>query len=452
MKADFDCHFFIRSPLPEIVKEIEESGAVIHILKDDQSYPEEAKRLSNTLSGQEIVVLDGYQFDTSYQLQIKSKGSKLVCIDDIFSFHFAADVIINHAGGLDKKDYSREPFSKLCLGPEFAILRRPFWNSRKPGPGEKKEEIFVCLGGADVNNDTVKILELLEEKKVHLLCNVVVGAAYPHIDDLLTLSASSSLNIQVVRAANVEQIIGLMRTCNYAICAPSTVSYEYLTTGGELYTQLTADNQQHVFRFFRETGLGFLAEEFPVLEQDRIIHSKKQQDFYFDGKSHLRLRKIFSSLSNEYMFGIRRAKETDRELLFQWVNEKEVRKSSLNSALISFSDHSSWFSEKLNSDRSYIYIIEREGNNVGQARFDLDENGHTAFIDYSIAREHRGNGWAEPLMRVSCRSFLNDHRRPISLAAIVKTENMASCRVFEQLDFVAEEKVEQGQRCYIYKL
>ena len=37
----------------------------------------------NKLTGDEIVVLDGYQFDSNYQKEIKNKESKLVCIDDV---------------------------------------------------------------------------------------------------------------------------------------------------------------------------------------------------------------------------------------------------------------------------------------------------------------------------------------------------------------------------------
>lgn len=48
----------------------------------------------NTLTGSETVVLDNYYFNTDYQKQIKQKGCKLVCIDDLADKHFVADLVI----------------------------------------------------------------------------------------------------------------------------------------------------------------------------------------------------------------------------------------------------------------------------------------------------------------------------------------------------------------------
>ena len=36
------------------------------------------------LSGDSLVVVDGYHFNTAYQKRIKAIGSKLICIDDLF--------------------------------------------------------------------------------------------------------------------------------------------------------------------------------------------------------------------------------------------------------------------------------------------------------------------------------------------------------------------------------
>ena len=87
-------------------------------------------------------------YATEYQQQIKDKGCKLVCIDDIHDKHYVADVVINHAPGLDKNNFSVEPYTKLCLGLDYVLLRKPFLE--KPIAANKEikyNKVFICFGG-----------------------------------------------------------------------------------------------------------------------------------------------------------------------------------------------------------------------------------------------------------------------------------------------------------------
>jgi spore coat polysaccharide biosynthesis predicted glycosyltransferase SpsG len=45
--------------------------------------------------------------------------------------HFVADAVINHAGGIEASRYSVEPYTQLCLGPAYALLRKPFIEAAK---------------------------------------------------------------------------------------------------------------------------------------------------------------------------------------------------------------------------------------------------------------------------------------------------------------------------------
>ena len=73
-----------------------------------------------------MVVIDGYQFDTEYQQKVKKSGASLVCLDDLHNQHFVADIIINHAPGVDPGKYSAEPYTQYLLGPSYALLRPAF--------------------------------------------------------------------------------------------------------------------------------------------------------------------------------------------------------------------------------------------------------------------------------------------------------------------------------------
>src|SRR5215472_8000900 len=97
LKGDFEVYFYTRATSEPILEGVKKYCVGVFILNDAISYEEEAVQWIKPLKGDEIVVLDGYDFITYYQQKIKDKGSKLVCIDDIHACHFVADALINHA-------------------------------------------------------------------------------------------------------------------------------------------------------------------------------------------------------------------------------------------------------------------------------------------------------------------------------------------------------------------
>src|SRR5690606_30136060 len=179
----------------------------------------EAQMLADKyLSGEEIVVLDGYHFQTEYQRIIKNTGCKLVCIDDIHAYHFVADAVINHAPGLISDKYSGESCTKYFLGLKYALLRKPF----RTLPNEKnyqnrQENVFICLGGADPYNDTLKVVKRCESAGILNTFYVVIGPAYNFKDELYEYVKSSKLDIELLFNVSAEKIAQCMQRCKYAI-------------------------------------------------------------------------------------------------------------------------------------------------------------------------------------------------------------------------------------------
>ena len=108
LKDSFKIHFYTRANTEAIIENIKNYSDNVFTLSDAISYTEESSQWISVLDGNETVVLDGYNFDTNYQQQVKAKGSKLVCIDDIHAYPFVADAVINHAPGIKKERYSAD--------------------------------------------------------------------------------------------------------------------------------------------------------------------------------------------------------------------------------------------------------------------------------------------------------------------------------------------------------
>lgn len=127
-------------------------------------------------------------------------------------------------------------------------------------------------------------------------------------------------------------------------------------------------------------------------------------------------------------FILREANEDDVKLLFNWVNENEVRANSISQKLISWEDHLKWFNEKINSPVTKIFILVYNTNPVGQIR--IDKKDSRLEIDYSIDKVFRGKGFGKKIVSLLLKKFDKDRFR-----AIVKKENQASVSIFTVLGF-----------------
>jgi UDP-2,4-diacetamido-2,4,6-trideoxy-beta-L-altropyranose hydrolase len=145
-------------------------------------------------------------------------------------------------------------------------------------------------------------------------------------------------------------------------------------------------------------------------------------------------RRVVSALRDEAGVHLRRAREDDCKLLFDWANDIEVRSAAFSSAPITWESHVAWFSGKLHAGRSFIWIAEdAEGSAVGQIRFDIREDSE-AEVDVSIARTRRGQGFAHALIRLGSNLFLQESDCKL-VHAFVKETNDASARAFERAGF-----------------
>ncbi|MGI8952502.1 MAG: UDP-2,4-diacetamido-2,4,6-trideoxy-beta-L-altropyranose hydrolase [Chitinophagaceae bacterium] len=296
LKNNLDCYFYTRKTSKQIIDDIQKYFISVTQLTDNISYDEEAATWISNLNGNEIVVLDGYNFDTKYQSAIKSKGCKLVCVDDIFAYHFVADVVINHAPDILGEQYSVEPYTKLFLGTDYVLLKKCFLQQatlQKRKFNFNTSPILICLGGADPQNITMKILQevknIFPEKKIFM----VAGAGYQFKDELQQLCESEK-NISVFINISSQKLINLMESAHIAITSASTIALEYVCVKGNLFLIQTANNQTHLYKSLIEKHCAY-----PF----KLLHEKYNSNVFIenqlkliDGKSSERILKFFVDL------------------------------------------------------------------------------------------------------------------------------------------------------------
>ena len=441
---DFDCLFIIRDPLLTLSIQIKETCEMVVIPSHISKENEAVYLVENCFSEEDIVVLDGYHFGTVYQQVIKNNGNLLVCIDDIHDYHFVADMVINHAGGISVDDYSTEIYTQMLLGPKYALLRPDFRHSsteiQKDGAS-----CFICMGGADPNNATSIIVKDCLDSDRFSQINVVIGGGYLFKDQLFEEVENYNFPINIHSQLRADEMVRLMQKCNYAVSSPSTVAYEYLSQGGVLFLYLIADNQKDLLSYLTKSCLAFEYDgEFNV-DDESITEVLQNQSKIFDRDQASRLRNAFRFLSAE----IRLAELQDLDLVYEWANDPVVRNNSYQSSEIPYESHVEWFTNKIGSPSCVYYILQMGDVAIGQIRFDLE--GHTATINYSVDSNYREKGVSKILLRKGIAAFLNQNEET-EIVGYVKKGNIASMKSFQSIGtFIEEEVLESDSYRFIYK-
>lgn len=236
LKQDFDCTMFTQSPTEYQLNEAKEICPIVALPADSSKFG----KFLEYLQGDEIVVLDNYFYDTDYQRAIKSKGCKLVCIDDMHDRHFVADYIINSAPDVNASRYDVVPQTQLHLGLDFIMMRKPFRQAtRKTYHSHLRKSIFVCFGGSDEHDLTYSACKVLLQH-TDLPIHAVVGGHYNGLDRLQSLDPS---RLSIHQNLNAQQMVGLMSEAVFAVVPLSTTFYETCCTRTPVITGYNADNQ-----------------------------------------------------------------------------------------------------------------------------------------------------------------------------------------------------------------
>lgn len=228
LKDDFDCTFFTVEPTPYQVSEMER-------VCPWQSLPQ-ATALDdflNLLGGDEIVVLDNYFYTTDYQRRVRGKGCKLVVTDDMHNQHNVADVVISH-GQSDSTLFDVEPYTRLCLGFDWVLLRRPFLEVVPP---MERTHITICFGGSDQYDLTGKYIRMLKSSGIDAPIVAVVGDGYSPLQPRVE-------GVDYRSRLSADQMSQLFRTSTIVVCSASSVSFEAFACDAKVAAGWYVDNQE----------------------------------------------------------------------------------------------------------------------------------------------------------------------------------------------------------------
>lgn len=427
--------FAIQEPIQDLIDILKKVvNEVILLPFSEPSSPAFLTELGPSLTGREIVVLDGYHFDTEYEENLKTLALATVSIDDIPSRHFVSDLVFNFCGSLTANDYSKEFYTQLFTGLRYVFLRPPFLHH--PALNKKfNNRLFLNMGGSDSGNETLKIINELIKVDLFEEIEVVVGNQYAHLTSLENIQIRNS-SIMINQGLTAEEMFNCMNRCAVAIVPPSTVALEFLSTGGLVFLYQTASNQSLQKKYLIENKLAFDYSSFKSTELSEPLfqQSLNLQKKSFDGESISRVQKVFNDLELSCRLSLRSITSGDSEQCFNWANDPEVRKHSYSTGSIDWSDHVKWFDKKMADPNCFYFIAEIADNPVGQIRFDFLKDEEAFQISYLLDQNWRGKGLGYYLITKGVQK-LNQLTPLKKVIGQVQKTNEASLKAFQKAGF-----------------
>lgn len=397
------------------------------------------------------VVVDGYHFGADYQRGLGAAGLKVLFVDDYgHSQHYSADVVLNQNLSSSGKLYSnRESWTRLLLGPRYALLRREFnaWRDWERRILPNCHRVLVTMGGSDERNVTATVIKgLCTAALKDLEATVLVGGSNPHLKELQGI-ARGAPTIKLVK--DVSDVGEFMAAADIAISAAGTTVWELCLLGLPSVLIDVADNQTAVAKELHQRGCAIhigtdvipevFAQKIEWLceaTEARQSLSRSARELV-DGKGATR---VVCVLRGTNSLRLRAAvDDNDRRLLWEWANNPEVRAASFSPDPISWETHVAWFNTKLNlqrspSPKSMMFIAEEaDGRPLGQIRFDLRADGDWE-VSISVESKMRGQGLATQLIKSGLQEVVA-RCGSARIHAFIKPENTASVRAFERAAF-----------------
>ena len=418
----FDIIFFCKSIPDALINEFTQANYLVYKISSDDEF-------INLLQPSTLVILDGYDFDMQFQKKIKNICSNLIIIDDLYDNEYCADLLINHTPGVEVSDYINSSCKNFALGLNYVLLRPAFL---RPIPQITKKNgtntLMICFGGSDIKNLTHKVLNIVIESFNFNKIIVVTGAEYQYMSILKDFVISDS-RIFHLHAINDEFMVKAMDEADVLVIPASGILFEALSRKKKIVSGKYVENQKYVYSRFLEMSAIFGAGDFSFNEivsaLKRALQNSNKEISLFDGLSPYRLRKLLF----ESFCILRQVNINDATFLFDLANEQEVRGNSISKAFFSFESHLKWFSEKLNSPNTKIYILTLFNVSIGQIRYDYLHNEWK--ISYSVIKQLRGKGFGGLIIKKTIYNFKN-----VTVSADVKVNNFSSIHIFKKLGFV----------------
>lgn len=241
----------------ELIKDRGYEPIVLHTDYDDMEKELPVwEELSSSIDA-DLIIVDSYFVTPSYLTWLKDNIGRVCYIDDVLSFPYPVDLLVNYNAYASLNSYQtlyqgRET-PEFLLGVEYAPLRSMFQGI---APREQKPtvtDVLLSTGGSDELHIALSFIKhLCEQPDSGITYHVLIGAMNTDKDEIRSLAADKEW---IELHENVVDMRSLISSMDLIISAAGSTLYEICACGVPLITFSTADNQIPGATAFSNLGL-----------------------------------------------------------------------------------------------------------------------------------------------------------------------------------------------------
>ena len=267
-------------------KEVENHGIPMHSMNTaydnmDREW-DRSKTILQTFMP-EIIVIDSYYVTEQY-LREMGKYASVVYIDDVLSFPYPVDMLVNYNIYAMESDYASlykgKNMPRLLLGLEFAPLRKEFQKVIPIDIVEQAKKVLVTTGGADEDRILIKLVEEIIKQNTDLEYHLLVTKYEPDRESLGEIARN---NTNIILHENVNSVSELMLMCDMAISSAGSTLYELCACGLPTITYVIEDNQIEGARSMSDMGImpscGDIRKENNIYRELTRVAEKLSKDY-----------------------------------------------------------------------------------------------------------------------------------------------------------------------------
>jgi len=396
------------------------------------------------------IVLDHPELDASDEASLAAAGLACLSFVDDVDRGFHADALI--APGLAARAEAIRPRAGpgclIMAGPGFAPLDAAYRQAAAEDGAARDADapwrILVSFGMSDptrAGDAALAALGTVARPGRPLRVDYVVGrmAAEETVP-----KPPDHLDLRIHRAP--ETLAPLLADCDLAIGAAGTTTVERCALGVPAVVVPVADNQAANAALLRQHGAARVVAASPAAiaeaveallcrpsERRAMARAAGRLADCF-GADRIAADLIDHRDADRRRISLRRADSSDRERLFEWQRDPEMRRFAHTPRPPSWSEHVAWTDAVLADRGRCLNIVEADGTAAGFVRLDRAERGNRRgwLVSIGTAPTHRGRGVARQALGLA-RIMME--REP--LFADVHPDNAVSRRLFESAGYTA---------------
>ena len=453
-KSGIKVYFISKNYKGNILKLVKKNKFLLTKLDQFLSIKEDISATSKILEKYKIdsLILDNYNLNSIWEKSIKKKLKKLIVISDSDKNHFC-DILINYNILQNKKKYflnNNKSATRVFFGLRYAILNDEYQKIKKKINIKKKlKKINIFFGGFKESLELLEIvIDIMSSKALRRIKLDIIPGLNQKITKTINYKLNNRGNYNIHQ--NLPSLAKVIKNADLGIGCGGTANLERLCLGIPSVVFLAAKNQEllgnalakkdFIIKVKKKNNLinkKHLSSIIKKIYKNQSILEKysKKNKLLVDGLGSKRIAGAILGYDNSNL-KIRKADKKDSNVLYDMVNDIEVRNNAFNKKFIMYNDHLRWFKKKIKNNNAHIFIAEDLNKlAIGQVRFDYLKLKKKYLVDISIDECARGYGIGKLLLTQAIKKIPAKNLKSKKFFAYVLNKNYASHKLFLDCNF-----------------